>query len=61
MLTNAKKRKTVLMMTLNPSLERSLVDIIDASDPNSTDPATAPNTMIGMVTSEISASSKKTG
>jgi predicted nucleotidyltransferase len=37
-LTKAKKRKTVLIITLNPSLERSLVDMIDAIDPNKIEP-----------------------
>ena len=38
MLTNAKNRKTVLIMTLNPSLDRNLVDIIDAIEPKRIEP-----------------------
>ncbi len=53
--SKAKKRKTVLIITLNPSLERNLVEIIDANEPNNTDPVIAPKIMIGIVTSENSA------
>ena len=34
MLANAQKRNTVLIITLNPSLERSFTEIIDAIEPN---------------------------
>ena len=50
MLTNAKKRNTVLIMTLKPSLERNLVEIIEAIEPNKIAPAIELNTISGIVT-----------
>ncbi len=38
-----KNEKTVLIITLNPSLERNLVEIIDAIDPNKIAPTTEEN------------------
>jgi len=44
-----------LIITLNPSLERNLVEIIEANEPNRMDPTTAPKIRIGIVASENSA------
>ena len=49
------------MTTLNPSLERNRVEIIDASEPNNIDPVIAPKIIIGIVTNENSTDSKNTG
>jgi len=49
------------MITLNPSLERNLVEIIDAIDPNKIAPTTDANISKGMVTIEKSTDSKNTG
>ena len=46
------------MTTLNPSLERNRVEIIDASEPNNIDPVIAPKIIIGIVTNENSTDSK---
>ena len=32
----------MLIITLNPSLDRNLVEMIEASEPNNTDPVIAP-------------------
>lgn len=45
----------MLIITLNPSLDRNLVEIIEANEPNNTDPVIAPKIMIGIVTNENSA------
>ena len=49
MLTNAKNKNTVLIITLNPSLDLNLVDIIDAIDPNKSEPTIEAKTIIGIV------------
>ena len=54
MLAKAKNRKTVLIITLNPSLERNLVDIIDAIEPNKIAPTTDATISNGIVTIENS-------
>jgi hypothetical protein len=60
-LTNARNRKTVLIITLNPSLERNLVEIIDAIEPNKIEPMIAAKIIIGMVIIVNSTDSKNTG
>ena len=52
MLTNAKNKNTVLIITLNPSLDFILVEIIDAIDPNKREPVTDAKIMIGKVSIE---------
>ena len=51
----------MLIITLNPSLERNLVDIIEAIDPNNIAPTTEANISKGIVTIEKSTDSKNTG
>ena len=51
----------MLITTLNPSLERNLVEIIDANEPNNIDPVIAQKIIIGIVTNENSTDSKNTG
>ena len=51
----------MLIITLNPSLERSLVEIIDAIDPNKIAPTTYAKISKGIVTTEKSTDSKNTG
>ena len=48
-------------MTLNPSLDLSLVEIIDAIDPNKSEPTIEAKMIIGIVNTLNSAESKKTG
>ena len=48
-------------MTLKPSLERNLVEIIEAIEPNKIAPAIELNTIRGIVTKLNSTDSKKTG
>ena len=49
-LTNAKKIKTVLIITLKPSLERNLAEMIEAIEPNNIAPTIELKTMSGIVT-----------
>ena len=51
----------MLIITLNPSLERNLVEIIDAIDPNKIAPTTEANINKGIVIIEKSTDSKNTG
>ena len=44
----------MLIITLNPSLDRNLVEIIDAIEPNKIEPVIAAKIMIGIVVIENS-------
>ena len=50
-----------MIITLNPSLDFILVEIIDAIDPNKREPVTEAKTMIGIVSKENPLDSEKTG
>ena len=49
------------MVTLNPSLDLNLVEIIDAIEPNKTDPVMAAKIISGIVIKLNSIDLKKTG
>ena len=49
MLTKAKKIKTVLIITLKPSLERNLADMIEAIEPNNIAPTIELKIISGIV------------
>ena len=61
MLTNAKNRKTVLMITLNPSLDFSRVEIIDAIEPNRMEPVIDAKIRNGIVSALNCTDVKKRG
>ena len=48
----------MLIITLNPSLERNFVEIIDAIEPNNIAPTTEPKIISGIVTILNSTESK---
>ena len=50
-----------MIITLNPSLDRILVEIIEAIEPNKIEPVIAAKTIIGIVNRENSTDSKNTG
>ncbi len=56
-----KNRKTVFMVTLKPSLDFIRVEIIDAMEPNKTDPVIAAKIINGIVIKLNSIDWKKTG